>query len=484
MVNLRKDADSARSGAALPAGEPKRRLEPGSMNCDVLVVGAGPAGSTAALTCAALGLRTVLLEEHPEVGHPVHCTGKLSAHAFKRFGLPSSLAQNALRGAALHAPDGSVARVRRASVDSYLVDRAELDRYLAEQASSSGAEVLVGARARTVVRNGGRGIRAGGAADGGLRVEVEQGRTRFAITTPLVIDAEGAAPVLPPQLGLAPRRAFVHGLQYDLEGAAIEQEDAPDLYFGWSVAPGFFGWFMPTGGGRGRLGVAVDPQWATRPPIHYLEALRTAHPAASPRLRNARILRRLAGRIPILGQRRPTYTDGMLVIGDAAGQVKATSGGGIYFAMQAGEIAGRAAARYLGSAADGHGARGRDAGAAFDRGARGALEGYEREWRAAFGREVLFTTIARQALNRLSDRHISTIIRALAGDSGLRRAVEEHGDTQYQSRLMRPLLVSAVWAGLRDLRLAPTVLAALGAAMLSVWSDGGAPSPARTWSVS
>ncbi|MDQ7839673.1 MAG: NAD(P)/FAD-dependent oxidoreductase [bacterium] len=477
-MNLRNDAGSARSGVGLPAGEPKRRHEPGSMICDVLVVGAGPAGSTAARTCAALGLRTVLLEEHPEVGDPVHCTGKLSAHAFKRFGLLSSLAQNELRGAALHAPDGSVARVRRVSVDSYLVDRAALDRHLAEQASLSGAEVIVGARARTVVRNG------------GLRVEVERGRTRLVITTPLVIDAEGATPVLPPQLGLAPRRALVHGLQYDLEGAAIEQEDAPDLYFGWNVAPGFFGWFMPTGGGRGRLGVAVDPRWATRAPIHYLEGLRTVHPTASPRLRHAKIVRRLAGRIPILGRRRPTYADGMLVIGDAAGQVKATSGGGIYFAMQAGEIAGRAAARYLGAgAASGTGAasdRGAasDAGEASDRGARGALAGYEREWRAAFGREILFTTIARGALNRLSDRHISTIIRELAGDSGLRRAVEEHGDTQYQSRLLRPVLVSAVRAGLRDLRLAPTVLAALGAAMLSVWSDGGAPSPARTWSAS
>lgn len=449
------------------------------MFCDVLVVGAGPAGSTAARTCAALGMRTVLLEEHPEIGHPTHCTGKLSAHAFRRFGLPASMAQNALRGAALHAPDGSVARVRRACVDSYLVDRAALDRHLAEQASSSGAEVLVGARARNVVRTDGATAGAtAGVTTGTLRIEVDRGSTRLAITTALVIDAEGAAPILPPQLGLAPRRAFVHGLQYDVEGAAIEQEDAPDLYFGWNVAPGFFGWFMPTGGTTGRLGVAVDPRWAAQSPIHYLEGLRTVHPAASPRLRNARIVRRFAGRIPILGQRWPTYTDGMLVIGDAAGQVKATSGGGIYFAMQAGEIAGRAAARYLGARAAS------DAGTAYNAGARGALAGYEREWRAAFGREVLFTTVVRQALNRLSDRHVSTIIRTLARDDGLRRAVEEHGDTQYQSRLLRPVLVSGVRAGLRDLRLAPTVLAALGAAMLSVWSDGGAPSPARTWSAS
>ena len=85
---------------------------------------------------------------------------------------------------------------------------------------------------------------------------------------------------------------------------------------------------------------------------------------------------------------------------------------------------------------------------------------------------VIVTTIVRQTLNRLSDRHTNAVIRALATDEGLRRAVEEHGDTQYQSRLFRPVLAAAVRAGVRDLRLAPTVLAALGAAMLSLWSDG------------
>ncbi len=404
------------------------------MFCDVLVVGAGPAGSTAARTCAARGLRTVLLEEHAQVGRPVHCAGKLSAHAFARFGLPASLAQNALRGVSLHAPDGTAARVRRASADSYMVDRAALDRLLAEQAAAMGAEVITGARARTVSRVS---LRAGGRPlSRGLRVEVDREGARLEITAALVIDAEGASPVLPAQLGLAPLPGFVHALQYDLEGVAIEQEDAPELYFGWDVAPGFFGWLVPTGQDRARLGVAVDPRWASRPAVHYLEALRTAHPAASTRVRNARIVRRFGGRIPVRGRRGPTYTDGMLVAGDAAGHVKATSGGGVYFAMQAGEIAGGAAAAYLG-------------------GARGALAGYERSWRAAFGRELLFTRLVRRALNRLTDRHVSALIRALVSDEDLRRAVEEHGDTQYQSRLLRPVMVCGLRSALRGLHLAP-----------------------------
>jgi geranylgeranyl reductase family protein len=422
------------------------------VNCDVLIVGAGPAGSTAARTCASLGLRTVLLEEHPEVGCPTHCTGKLSVHAFERFALPASLIQTALRAAALYAPDGTVARVRRPDVDSYVVDRDPFDRYLAERAAAAGAEVITGARARTVTR-------ANGAAP--LRVEVERRGERLEMAAPLVIDAEGANPVLPPQLGIRPRRTLVHGLQYEVEGVALDDEDAPDLYFGRGVAPGFFAWLMPIGSGRGRLGLAVDPRLTDRPPLYFLERLMTAHPAVAPRMKGAKVVRKLAGRIPILGLRRPTQTDGMLVVGDAAGQVKATSGGGIYFSMLAGELAGQAAARYLGGGVD----------------AGGALAHYERAWTEAFGREVRFTTIVRQVLNRLADRHMNAVIRALATDAALRHAVEVHGDTQYQSRLFRPVLAAAVRAGVRDLRLAPTVIAALGAGMLSLWSDGASPGP-------
>src|SRR3972149_4820664 len=107
-------------------------------------------------------------------------------------------------------------------------------------------------------------------------------------------------------------------------------------------------------------------------------------PGPSRRVRGARIVRNLVGRIPILGRRPSSYAPGLLVAGDAAGHVKATSGGGIYFSLVAGRLAAEAAGAILGGDA-------------------AALPRYEQAWRRRFGRELVFTTALRRTLNRLPD---------------------------------------------------------------------------------
>ncbi|HLW49299.1 MAG TPA: NAD(P)/FAD-dependent oxidoreductase [bacterium] len=411
------------------------------VHCDVVVVGAGPGGAEAARAAAAQGLRTLLLEEHRTVGLPTHCTGKLSRHAFREFDLPPSLAVNTLSAAVFHSPSGFAVRVRRPSADSYVVDRVVFDRWLVARAARAGAEVMTGVRITHVAPEAGGGLRVRGEYVGAA------GAAPFEAATRVVIDAEGAAPRLPALVGLRPARTYAHGLQYEMRGLGGLEPDTPEMFFGRDIAPGFFAWLLPLGGGRARVGVAVDPAETPHAPVRYLERLLAAHPAVRRRAAGAAIVRKVGGRIPMLSGRTPAARHGMLVVGDAAGQVKATSGGGIYFAMLAGRLAGRAAARY----------------AAGD---RGAARLYEHGWRRAFGREVAFTALGRRVLNRLADRELDVVMRVIHASPAVRASVEADGDTQYQSKIFVPLLRSLAAASLRRPALLPLVGQALVQGML------------------
>ncbi len=409
---------------------------------DVIVVGAGPGGGMAALTAAALGLRTALIEEHAVVGRPTHCTGKLQVHAFQEFELPPHLILNTLRAGAFYAPNGAVVKVRRALPDSHVVDRDAFDRWLAEEAQRRGAELLLGMRVRAAER-----------LNGTMRVFSERSGKSMAVTARVIIDAEGARPVLPRTLGVSLRRRWVNGLQYQVANIDLEEEDCPEVYLGADAAPGFFAWLMPLGNRRGRVGLCVDPQVASRAPVHYIERIMREHPIAARRLRRATVERKLAGPIPLLGSHRPSVSEGLLLVGDAAGQVKATSGGGIYYAMIAGRLAAHAAGGYVGG--DGR-----------------ALSRYEEAWRRRFGRELRFTAVARRALNQLSDTEVNQLVSAIRDDAALTQAIEQRGDTAYQSRLLGPLLRQALRWSVHTRSMAGLVLKTLRVGVHALWDDG------------
>jgi digeranylgeranylglycerophospholipid reductase len=196
------------------------------------------------------------------------------------------------------------------------------------------------------------------------------------------------------------------------------------------------------------VGLCVDPRVARRPPIWYLERLIATHPALRARLAGAIVEEKVAGRIPLMGPRRPATADGVVIVGDAAGQVKATSGGGIYYAMIAGRLAGEIAPRYVG-------------------GDRQAARLYERRWRSRFGREVAFTAFGRRAINRLSDADLDALLGAIAESPQLQKSVERAGDTQFQSRLFLPLLLGLGAEGLRRPALVSVVAKALLHGMLT-----------------
>lgn len=379
---------------------------------DVAVVGAGPAGSMAAYTSARAGLKTLLLEEHSEVGRPPHCTGKLTAHAFQDFDLPRKTILNSVRAAVLYSPGNHELRIRRHEVDSYIIDRVLFDRILADKAVSAGAELTPETRIQGAYRS----------VDHLLNLKARTTGATKEFQTRLLIDAEGAKAGLLKDFGLTTRRKNLIGLQYEMTNVSLPSLDTVELYFGQQTAPGFFAWIVPLDDDRVRAGLCVEEGPTRDSVLDYLKRFVQEHPVASCKLTGGKIQQLYGGSIPS-GLLDRSFADGLLVVGDCAGHVKATTGGGVYFALKAAQAAGKTAVEA-------------QAAGRFD---RSFLGKYETAWRSLIGDELRFTSLARKTLNRLTDEDLDRLFRLMT-ENELVETVEAYGDTALQSKLLRPML--------------------------------------------
>jgi len=380
---------------------------------DVVVVGAGPVGSTVARKVAEKGFKTLLCEEHEFAGKPCHCTGKLTAHAFQEFDLPKESILNSVRAAVLHSPSGSSLSIRRAIVDSYILDRELFDSRLAETAHSSGAELSLQTRVHDLHRG----------SDGLVTLRAKRIGTSTRFRSRLVIDAEGALPILLEKFGLRGKNEFLTGLQYEISDVELGSSDSVELYFGRGIAPGFFAWIVPLSGDVARVGLCIRGPHAALPARDYLGRFLKDHLLALGRIRNGRIEKTYAGVVPIGGPIRRSYTDSVLIVGDSAGQVKSTSGGGIYFGLKAAEAAAETAIECLEK---------NDTSSRY-------LRRYQTRWRRSIGRELRVTGIVRRILDELRDAEVDRVFQ-IVSDENILRIIETYGDTAFQSRLFGPIL--------------------------------------------
>jgi len=205
-----------------------------------------------------------------------------------------------------------------------------------------------------------------------------------------------------------------------------------ELYFGGNWAPGFFAWIVPTSSDTARAGLAV-PLNTPKPPFKYLDDFMEKHPVACERLRGCRVLGQSAHIIPTGGALRRTVSDGVLIVGDAAGQVKSTTGGGLFYGVACAKIAGKTVSKAL---------RSRGGGVLRSK----ALMSYEEEWRERFGSEIAFSVRARAFLDSLTDGEVDYLFDVIRGDESLIRRIEVDGDIDRQSKVALSLLSYAKYA--------------------------------------
>ncbi len=369
------------------------------MNYDVVVVGAGPAGAIAAKYAALNGASTLLIEEHASIGSPVQCTGLISTAALKECETgEGDFVLNKMKGAFVYAPNGDELVVRGKDVKAYVIDRKIFDRALAERALDAGVDLLLKTRFIGMERG---------------KISVISNGEKKEICVSVIIGADGVQSSVGRAAGLPRCEKFLSGIQFEAPYDAKDPEFV-EIFTGKTIAPGFFAWAVPFNG-NARIGLAKNPG---APAKYYLEKLLT-HPVVASRYRGSRTEFVLGG-IP-LGPPKKTVTDGVMLVGDAAGQVKPTSGGGIYMGAVCAKIAGEVAARASRKEA--------------------SLEEYEKRWRSAVGRELAIGMRIHKSLGKLSDENLNEFI-AFLNKPEIREVITEYGDMDHPSILLQKLIKS------------------------------------------
>lgn len=341
---------------------------------DVVVIGAGPAGSMTARRLADRGHDVVVLEEHETVGQPVHCTGLVGLDSFDEFDLPRDLILARAGAARFWGAAGQSVSVQSGHVEAVVIDRGGLDAHLAAEAVRAGAEIRCRSRVEAIDV-------APAAVAVTVRGQEQPVRARACVL------ACGANYAFHKQLGLGMPDVFLQSAQIETPFPAFE---AIEVKFGRDVAPGGFAWLVPFKRGSvpyARIGLMTETKSRDR-----FEALlatftaRTGIPAdgvAAPRLK-----------VLPLGPVARTYGHRIVAVGDAAGLVKPTTGGGIYYGLLSGAIA----ADTLGDAL------------ARDRLDEARLRRYEVAWKRRLGQEIRMGLAFRRIAARLSDESIDALI--------------------------------------------------------------------------
>ncbi|GBF24677.1 digeranylgeranylglycerophospholipid reductase [archaeon MnTg01] len=327
------------------------------MYYDVIIAGGSIAGLLCAREVANMGNSVLVLEEDYEIGTPEHCGGLVSISALEELGIVphrNTLAHH-IEAAEIFSPLGKKFSIESKKQKVVEINRRELDKQIALQAKKNGAEIRVRTSFKEIIVDG---------------VNTSDGK----INCKIIVDARGVSSLINKD-----RTGIISSAQYEVYADWIKKGKV-EVYFDQKKYPGFFAWVIPSSDGIGKVGVAGKGINASEAIQEFLF-----------RKGNSSTIRKIFAPIWIKGPIKKFVSKNIVIIGDAAGQSKPTTAGGIYSCGMGGIFAGRAISKYLKSKNENE------------------LDEYQKMWMKKFGKEFEKQLLARKILERLDNDAINKL---------------------------------------------------------------------------
>jgi digeranylgeranylglycerophospholipid reductase len=360
------------------------------LKTDVLVVGAGPAGSMTAKWAAKHGAKVLMIEKRQEIGSPVRCGEGMSKEWLTEVGIkPGKWINVEVEGARIFSPSEKVFEINEKHAGNevgYVVERDGFDKALAIDAANAGVDVVLKTAATGVLKEGGKIV----------GVKAKQFGESFEIRAPITVGADGFESQIGRWAGLPTNLALKDMdtcLQYRMTNVDSDLRYC-DFYLG-KVAPGGYVWIFPKDEGLANVGIGVQvSQIKTMAEARsYLDRWIEKHPGYA----KGKKIDMVGGGVSISPPLKQTVTDGFMLVGDAARMIDPLTGGGIANGCIAGKICGEVAAK----AVETH-----DPSSAF-------LQAYEKGWRARLEEKLYRNWLAKEKLCTIQDETFDKIIDAL-----------------------------------------------------------------------
>jgi len=333
---------------------------------DVLIAGGSVAGLTTARECSSNGNSTIVIEEDHEIGTPEHCGGMVSLSGLQKLGLmlDSNNFQNVVPMARIRSKSASF-ELSAEKQNVIVVDRRGLDKQIAKQAEDAGAQIRTRCTFKSITKK-----------ESKYTIKTSDGE----IECKYFVDAKGLG-----SLKDASQNGILASAQFEVYAKWIEGKTV-EILFDSDKYPGFFMWIIPMGDGRGKIGVAGK---GINTSVALHEFIRSKGEKYS-------IIRKIFAPIWIGGPKSQFVFDRTLIVGDAAGQTKPTTAGGIFSCGMGGVFAGQAISN------------------AIEKNDDTLLYEYEKSWKSMFQKEFQSMLLARKVLERLDNKAIDAIFSSLS----------------------------------------------------------------------